>query len=163
MSGIRDHLRSRMVPRDEKDNLERVYVLGEWEFDDIDTGQKIETINFDTYEAELYYRYISGQYCEYQELYERIYIIADKIARKWPDPSPDLIWDQVELLMEKADYRWPNKDDDDFVTHLENQLDSANPNETVKDFSEDAAELWIRYLLDRGANESVDANLSLED
>jgi len=152
MNGMKDIFENRLTPRDKREHVEKTLLLGEWEFDQIDAESKIKEIDFSTYEHELYYRYLASEYGEYEQCYDNVIDVTNYATRKIKGIDREGAWDFAQTAIEESQFQWPNEDDDEFITHLENQYDPSTTLGGVHDVSEEAAELWLRYLLDRGAN-----------
>lgn len=163
MTKIPDRLGSRMCPRIRRKELEDIYFLGEYDFEDVETDRKLETLDLDSdsFDVKLWYRLAGGEYGEYEDFYEEL-VAAGNATSKFLS-SPDSLWNVIETVIEDFPQDHPLHEDDDFVSHLENQLDSPDPSMRVSEDGDDALELWIRYLLDRGLSREPESNEDLFD
>jgi hypothetical protein len=163
MTKVPDRLGSRMCPRINRKELEEIYSLGEYDFEDIETDQKLENLNpdSDSFDIELWYRLAGGYYGEYEDFYEGLVVAGNETSKFLS--TPDSLWNVIEVLIDDFPYDHPLHEDDDFVSHLENQLGSPDRSMRVSEDGEDALELWIRYLLDRGLSREPDPDGGLFD
>jgi len=163
MTKVPDRLGSRMCPRIRRNDLEDLYFLGEYDFEDIETDQKLENLNpgSDSFDIELWYRLAGGDYGEYEDFYEGLVVAGNETSKFLS--SPDSLMIVIEEVINDCSYDHPLKQDDDFVSHLENQLGSPDKSMRISDDGNDAFKLWIRYLLDRGLSREPDPNEDLFD
>lgn len=156
MKGLYEDLPERLVSRQEKEKVEKIFLLGEWEWTEIDGFDDVLDAELDAYETYLYYKYTLDDYGEFKKdgVYRGLYNSVKPLTRGSTNLSRKNIQNIIQAILEEG-YKDPRQHDEALLSHIEKQVDPSSLTESSGDYADEAGEIWIRYLLERGIDERI--------